>query len=412
VETSLHGALETFHAVPFSKDRGPPDSRSAFTGELRVYAGEAAAFVSLSTEYNGASPDRTGFSLGEAWLDWSAGELNVRLGRQLLSWGVADGLILTDVVCPQNLSAYAGLDFAGSRLAVDGVRLRYSFPLLAAEFLWLPLFTPARLPEDPRNPLHEIAYPASIDPGVRALPVSMAHNDPPRSIVDGEYGARLSFYTPVMDFSLSGFYGWNDVPVMGKKPLFGAVMPPVPAALELKPRYHRTLSAGADASIPLGDILLRLEAAWTGGGRYEPATDKTAAALQNGLSVEPVEKDNLKLLAGLDWNPAGWTLSVQYYEDLLPGASEGGTARRRRTNALTLRVARGLFRETLNLSAWSYLDLHDFDLAGSVSASYALSDAVSLSLGSDFFTGGIDNRGSYAAYRELSCLWIKGKLQF
>ena len=295
---------------------------------------------------------------------------------------------------------------------MDGVRLRYSFPVFAAEFLWLPLFTPARLPEDPRNPLHEITYPASVDLGGTVLPVSMAHNDRPLSIAEGEYGGRLSFYTSGMDFSFSGFYGWNDVPVMDKKLLLGTPMPPVPAALELTPRYYRTMSAGADASIPLGEILLRIEAAWTGGGRYDPSADKTAAALQSGLSAEPVEKNNLKILAGLDWNPSGWTLSVQYYEDLLPDAMEGGTARRWRKNALTLRIARGLFRETLKLSAWSYLDLYDFDLAGSVSAAYALTDALSLSLGTDFFAGGIDDRGNYAAYKELSCLWIRGKFQF
>jgi hypothetical protein len=40
--------------------------------------------------------------------------------------GVPGGIILTDVVCPQNLSAYAGLDFSGRRLPVDGIRLRYT----------------------------------------------------------------------------------------------------------------------------------------------------------------------------------------------------------------------------------------------------------------------------------------------
>jgi hypothetical protein len=117
-------------------------------------------------------------------------------------------------------------------------------------------------------------------------------------------------------------------------------------------------------------------------------------------------------LAGIDWNPSGWTLSAQYYEDLLPDAYSGGTERPWRKNGLSLRIARGLFRETVNLSVWCYLDLADFDTAGGVSAVYALTDALSLSLGSDFFTGGIDNRGSYAAYRDLSCLWIKGVFRF
>ncbi|MDR0589527.1 MAG: hypothetical protein LBG25_03165, partial [Spirochaetaceae bacterium] len=164
VGLDLHGSVETFHAFPFSSDLDLTDSHTAFTGEITAYAGEAAAFVSLSAAYNGISRDRGGFSLGEAWADWGAGGFSLRLGRQLLSWGAADGLILTDVVCPQNLTAYTGLDFAGSRLAVDGLKVRYSFPVLALEALWLPLFTPARLPGT-GNPLGEIFYPPVVDMG-------------------------------------------------------------------------------------------------------------------------------------------------------------------------------------------------------------------------------------------------------
>jgi hypothetical protein len=410
-ELELHGSVETLHALPFSKDRGLTDSRTAFTGELWAFGAGASALVSLAAEYNGVSPDRTGFSLGEAWADWGAGAFSLRLGRQLLSWGVADGLILTDVVCPQNASAFAGLDFAGSRLAVDGLKLRYSFSALAAEAVWLPLFTPARLPGT-ENPLHGVFYPSSIDMNGTSLPVSIAEAAPPRTIADGEYGLRLSCYTPALDFSLMGFYGWNDIPHVSKRLLFPASASGTPEGLELLPGYDRTMSAGADASIPLGRVLLRLETAWTGGGYYDREAGDTAAALLAGQRDEPVQRHNVKALAGLDWSPAGWTLSAQYYEDILPDGPDSGTSRPWRKNALTLRVAKGFFRETLNLAAWCYVDLQDFDSAGSVSLVCAVSDFLSLSLGSDFFTGGIDDRGTYAAYEDLSCLWIKGIFRF
>ncbi|MDR3335635.1 MAG: hypothetical protein LBT16_00390 [Treponema sp.] len=412
VKVELHGSVETLQAVPFSQDLRLTDSRNAFTGEISAFAGEAVAFVSLSAEYNGVSPDRTGFALGEAWLDWGAGGFSLRLGRQLVSWGVADGLILTDVVCPQNLTAYAGLDFAGSRLAVDGLKLRYSFPALAIEALWLPLFSPARLPGE-HNPLYAVFFPSSVDMGgaawPAALPVSIQDAAPPRTIADGEYGLRVSWYSSGVDFSAMGFYGWNDIPFMGKELIGG---PPIPTGIELLPEYERTITAGADASIPLGEILLRLETAWTGGGRYERPAADTAAALLARQRDEPVKQQRLQALAGIDWNPSGWSLSAQYYEDLLPDAYSGGTERPWRKNGASLRVARSFFRETLTLSVWYYLDLFDFDSVGSVSAEYALTDAVSLSLGSDFFTGGIDGRGSYGAYRDLSCIWLKGIFRF
>ena len=406
VELELHGSVETFHALPFSKDPELIDSRTAFTGEIGAYAGRAAAFVSLSAEYNGVSSDRSGFSLGEAWIDWNTGGLSLRLGRQLLSWGAADGLILTDVVCPQNLTSFAGLDFAGSRLPVDGIKLRYAFPVLAVESLWLPFFTPARLPGN-TNRLYGIFYPSSLDSGGMTLPISYTGPALPRGIAGGEYGLRLSCYTPLMDFSFMGFYGWNDIPWISK-----TLAPTALPGIEVTQGYSRTITAGIDAGIPLDKLLLRLEAAWTGGGRYDRPPEESAALLFGGRRDEPVKKHNLKMLAGLDWNPPPWSLSAQYYEDLLPDAYGGGTARSWRKNGLSLRLAKTFFRETLSLSAWFYLDLHDFDTAGSVSAVYALTDALSLSLGSDFFGGGIDNRGSYAAYKDLSCMWVRGIFRF
>jgi hypothetical protein len=56
-----------------------------------------------------------------------------------------------------------------------------------------------------------------------------------------------------------------------------------------------TITAGADASIPLGDFLLRLETAWTGGGRYErPATD-IAAILMDRQTERPWRKNGVSL---------------------------------------------------------------------------------------------------------------------
>jgi hypothetical protein len=311
------------------------------------------------------------------------------------------------VVCPQNLTSYAGLDFAGSRLAVDGLKLRYAFPALAVETLWLPLFTPARLPGG-TNRLRSLFYPSSVDMGGAALPLFYTDPVPPRNIAVGEYGLRLSCYTPVMDFSFMGFYGWNDVPWISKTLSSSSGSP----GIEVTQEYGRTVTAGLDAGIPLDQVLLRLEAAWTGGGRYDRPFGESAALLSGGQRDDPVEKHNLKLLAGLDWNPSGWSFSAQYYEDLLPEARDGGTARPWRKTGLTLRIAKALFRETLSLSAWCYLGLQDLDTAGSVSAAYALTDALSLSLGSDFFTGGIEGRGSYAAYRDLSCVWVRGIFRF
>ncbi|MDR2109946.1 MAG: hypothetical protein LBP32_01420, partial [Spirochaetaceae bacterium] len=163
-----------------------------------------------------------------------------------------------------------------------------------------------------------------------------------------------------------------------------------------------------DASVPVGDLLFRLEAAYTWGGRFSPDAASVAAAWGDLI---PVETDRLQMLAGLDWNPGPWTVTTQYYEDILP-RNPGGVEQDWRKNAATLSVSRGLFRETLKVSASFYLGLRDFDTVLGAEAAWAVTDALEFSLGIDCFSGGIDDRGDYAAYEDISCVWLRGVYRF
>jgi hypothetical protein len=403
------GEAETLFASPFSAGRNLTEARTGVKVRIGAYSGDAEARVTFNAEYNPLIPSRTGAALEEAWLRYSPPadkvSFSLSLGRQLVSWGAADGLILTDIVCPQNLTAYAGLDFAGSRLPVDGLSLRlglsgFSFGDFSAEVLWLPVFTAAKLPLQPDNPLNAVLFSAA------AAPVSESDIEAakPKTIADGEYGLRLSCYSPFFDLSLCGFYGWNDIPYLS-----AAGPPPYPL---FTPEFHRTIMAGGDASIPAGAFLFRLEAAYTWGGRFAPDAAAITAASGNLI---PVEEERLQMLAGLDWNPGSWTITAQYYEDMLPGARRGagrGIEREWRKNGATLSVSRGFLRDILEVSASCHLGLNDFDAAVSAEAAWAVTDELELSLGTGFFTGGTDGRGDYAAYKDLSCLWLRGTYRF
>jgi hypothetical protein len=402
------GETETLFASPFTAGRNLTEARTELRARIGAYSGDAEARVTFNAEYNPLIPSRTGAALEEAWLRYSpaAGRVSfsLSLGRQFVSWGAADGLILTDVICPQNLTSYAGLDFSGSRLPVDGLRLRlglsgFSFGDFSAEALWLPVFTPAKLPFQPANPLNAVLFSSPMnmvtEPDVEAAR--------PKTIAGGEYGLRLSYYSPFFDLALCGFYGWNDIPYLS-----GSVTGPAPS---LTPEFHRTVMAGGDASIPAGVFLFRLEAAYTWGGRFAP--DAAAVEAASGKMV-PAEKDRLQMLAGLDWNPGSWTITAQYYEDMLPGARRGGSGIERewRKNGAALSVSRSFFSDTLSLSASGFLGLNDFDTAVGAEAAWAVTGELEFSLGTDFFTAGTGGKGDYAAYKDISCLWLRGVYRF
>jgi hypothetical protein len=400
---TFSGETETVFASPFSADRNLTEARTGIKARLGAYSGGAELGVTFNAEYNPLIPSRTSAGLEEAWIRYGLADdrvsFSLNLGRRFVSWGAADGIILTDVLCPRNFTAYAGLDFTGSRLPVDGLGLNlgfsgFSFGDFSVEALWFPVFTPAKLPLEKDNPLNAVLFPAF------AVPVTESDIEAakPKTPAAGEYGLKLSLYSPFFDLSLCGFYGWNDIPAFG-----GSLAP-----YALNPEFHRTIMAGGDMSIPAGVFLFRLEAAYTWGGRFDPDAAAVAAALGNLI---PAEKDRLQMLAGLDWNPGVWTFTVQYYEDILPQKA-GGIERDWRKNAATLSVSRSFFHDTLSLSASGYLGLNDFDTAAAAEAAWKLSDEVELSLGTDLFFGGIDGGGDYAAYKDISCVWIRGTYRF
>ena len=101
-------------------------SRTRVRGELTLEKGHAGAFVSANLVYNAILKDRTGFQLREAYAYYSDEHWDLRAGRQIIAWGVADGLRLTDIISPLDYTEFLAQDYDDIRIPVEGLRLRYS----------------------------------------------------------------------------------------------------------------------------------------------------------------------------------------------------------------------------------------------------------------------------------------------
>ena len=72
-----------------------------------------------------------------------------------------------------------------------------------------------------------------------------------------------------------------------------------------------------------------------------------------------------------------------------------------------------LLNDLITLSALAFVDLRDFSSNATLSAEYMLTDAIKLFLLGDIFLEGPDGKkGLYGAYRDLSCVTLKGKISF
>ena len=219
-------------------------ANTSFTGKVDAYYNNSSAYAEATFTYdaagalNGAGGSGnlgSGFdlSLGELWIDYTSSFWGIRIGRQKAAWGKADGIDITNVLCPTDMSSLSAMIGDDSKLPVDAIRLSLSGNQFTADAYWIPFFEPSALPLDEGNSLKQFVVPSSVSFPIPAmntsltLPVSIKQFETPeRAIWNGEYGLKLSGYFSILDFSIYGYYGWDDLPVLDYSMTYGAPLDP------------------------------------------------------------------------------------------------------------------------------------------------------------------------------------------
>ncbi len=342
----------------------------AFYGNSSMYAEGRAGFDAIS--------DESYYRLSEIYIDYSGDMWAFRAGRQKAAWGKADGIDITNVICPKDYSSVSAL-FEDESLAVDAARLSLNRGSVSADFYFIPVFTPASLPQEKTAGLSSIKLPEE-------------------TIKNSEYGLKVSGYFSKCDLSLYGFYGWEDMPFLTYNLNSGEV--------QAAAAYKRMAMLGADAAVPLGETVLRLETAFFPERYFQVAAEKILAG-----SESTEGHNNLLALAGLDWMREGWTFTAQYYCDYVSGKTEKLDRSRNFDHGATLSISKSLFAETVELSASCVLNLKDLDSAVELSAEYSLSDSIFLEAGGYIFNEGKE-KGTYGEYKDYTSVYLKARYVF
>lgn len=439
---TVSGKLETAHGLRWNKGAEYSLSRSIAQIKGEILAGSAYAFLSASAEYNYRNPSRTGFKLNEAYFRYSGEIWDLSLGRQIISWGQADGFSLTDVLSAKDSSTFLALSSDDTKLASDSIRLRFFHDIFTFEAVAVPFFTPNKLPRfgfenGAKDDLYHIDTPDTYDTKtvLGSIPIKYTKTETkPKMFTDTEAAARFSFFLPGIDFSVSGFYGWDKNPRFvknghAKKGLlnpanpFGPLNPYVPKEfyINLNEEYYRIGMTGIDAAIPAGDITIRLETAYIRGRYFEPKNLLTEKSI-NDLKIQTpddvtlefnsaIKKHQLLALAGLDWIKNSWTLSAQYFEDLILDHKDD-IERPMHKGFVSLNISKTFLRDTLKLSASGAVDINYGSTFSTYAVDYSLTDNMHVILGGDLYTKGYDGKGDFAQLNKISSIWVKGRFNW
>ena len=356
----VKGFVDTYHAVRTEQPNDWMSSRTRVRGEVTLEKGHTGAFVSANLVHNAILKDRSGFQLREAYAYYSDSHWDVRAGRQIITWGVADGLRLTDIISPMDYTEFLAQDYDDIRIPVGGLRLRYSREKWSAEVVAVPVSSFFELPTDAENPW-------SVGP----IPIG---DEPSHRLCNMEYGGRLSFFLSGIDFSLSALHTWNKQPVL----------------CDGVGQYRRMTMLGADCSVPLGRFVLRGEFAEYF-NELQPSTLNVQCSTSNAL-------------LGIDWYAGNdWSLSAQYAHKYVASGDH------RNTGLATFRISKDLLRNTLALQSFAYIDVTNGGVYNRLSADYAINDQLHATLGYDFFHA---DRGTFTIYDKNSEVFVKLKYSF
>ena len=173
---------------------------------LSVEGGAGLSSVKPSPFFE-APPEDAWPELDEAYVDLYLPMADLRLGRQVVAWGTADGFNPTDVINPRASSLGSLTTGEVRRLPVPAVRVGiYAWPRLTVTAVGVTDFVPAPLPEAVLRDRVARAVPGLADPGLVL--------EEPQGSDRYELGLRGEMTLGAWDLYLSYFNGVEDWPAL------------------------------------------------------------------------------------------------------------------------------------------------------------------------------------------------------
>ncbi|MDR3175021.1 MAG: hypothetical protein LBU06_00585 [Desulfovibrio sp.] len=385
----VSGWLEAMRSMRVRSPHDAVTSRLRMRLEVAADLGPLYGFVSADAEKNWKIASETGVEPHEMWLEHAQAGWDVRLGRQIIIWGKADGVQVTDIICPPDYTESITRELDEIRRPVDAAKLRLLGKSVNLELIWIPVFREAKLPEDD-NPW---ATAMTSSPGLRVREDETRRPD--ISLGNSEVALKASGYFSGVDAAASVFYTWDDMPVRRRALSLESGAPVV----RLRPEHRRMTVFGLEFSRPWSDFVFRGEAAYYL-GRYR----ETIAPDRN-----PSPRDSLKWLFGVDWTPGeDWSVSAQIVNERMFGHAAYFSAEEDDT-LFTLNIAKKLFNQTLTLSNMVFCDVNNGEFYNRGKVEYEISDGFFASAGFDAFSG---KNGQFGVYRDNTQAWFRLKYSF
>jgi hypothetical protein len=384
-EVAQNGFVRTYMGTLTEQDGQYSVMQNTFNWRLNFGKSNVKLYANPVLNYDGIK-NAADYSLRQAFLDIYYEDFDLRIGKQQIIWGKADGVFITDIISPRDLSEFLLPDFEEIRIGINAFKLNYYLGNSTIEAVWIPLFQPTIQPEansiwSPQMP--DFPLPVNYDESSLAIDNKLSNS---------ELAFKYSHLGNAIDFELMAAYLWDDNPAMH-------IYSQPDSSLLLRPEHHRLPMMGASFGKPLGGAVISGEGAYYLGKKFS-AEDLSV----NGIK----EKDYLHYLLGYDHNWFGLNVSFQFIQEYILNY-ETDLRNDEVSSTLTFLIFKDFLRETLRLDMFGYYGINRSEALLRPKVAYKLADGFEAQLGANIFVG---NEGNLGQYDNNDMIYLKLRYDF
>jgi len=346
---------------PYEKDMSIMETRLQL--ELSTY-NDWADFKLTGDFWGDMVTEEGHFDLREAWVFSRPTDfLDIKIGRQILTWGTGDLLFLNDLFPKDWQAFFIGRDTDYLKAPSDAAKFSFFTDLANVDIVYTPQFNPDRYITG-----EYISY-WNGNLGRRAGRDILVHtNKPDDCFEDDEIAVRVYKNISNYELALYGYDGFWKSPG-GQTPSGQVIFPKLSVY-------------GASARGQVGKGIGNAEFAY-----YQSRDD------ENGTNPL-INNSEMRYLVGYSQEIGrDFTAGLQYYLEQMLDYGEykdnlpGGAARDRHRHVVTLRLTKLLMNQTLTLSMFGYYSPSDKDAYLRPNIHYKATDAFALEAGANIFFG-------------------------
>jgi len=391
----LNGYVRTYLGIMTNETMDYSIIQNTLDLKLKKSMGQVALTANpFIYQYPNQEPE---LGIREAYMDILFDNLDIRLGKQQIIWGKADGVFITDIVSPKDLGEFLLRDFEEIRTGITAIKADYYVGNNTMEFVWIPAFTPTIMPDTSSVWSRTPSFPLPVTFDESNLNVT-------NKLENSELFVKFSGMSSLMDYELIAGSMWDDDPTLHVLPVM-ADGNPQPVSLTVMPEHHRLTLVGGSFSTEIAGYILRGESAYYIGKQF-------SAANAQGLPIDLLKKDYLHYLVGTDFSISGNNFSLQYIQQVIVDY-EDAIIRDEMDNTVTILTNRTFLQETLTLQLFAYVGLNNSDALIRPTVTYDFADGFEIITGANvFLLENSSDPGLFGYYDENDMVYLKIKYSF